>query len=78
MGFILPKKRDRPLLEEWKGNGGVVALKPSGDKYALIVGIASDEQAINQLMTQYKNDGVSVLKRTGILRIKRCLKMIKK
>ena len=45
---------------------GIGALRPSGDKYAIVVGIASDEQAINQLMTQYKNDGVSVLKRTGI------------
>ena len=37
---------------------GIGALRPSGDKYAIVVGIASDEQSINQLMTKYKNDGV--------------------
>ena len=56
-GFILLKKRTG-ALEEWKGNGGIGALRPSGDKYAIVVGIASDEQSINQLMTKYKNDGV--------------------
>lgn len=49
-------------------------MKPSGDKYALIVGIASDEQAINQLMTQYKNGGVSVLKKNWDITDKALLK----
>lgn len=57
-----------------ESNGGVAALKPSGDKYALVVGIASDEQGINQLMTQYKNDNVSVLKKDWDITDKALLK----
>ena len=53
-GIYSSEEKGQAALEEWKGNGGVAALKPSGDKYALVVGIASDEQGINQLMTQYK------------------------
>ena len=53
-GMYSSEEKGQAALEEWKGNGGVAALKPSGDKYALVVGIASDEQGINQLMTQYK------------------------
>ena len=53
-GIYSSEEKGQSTLEEWKGNGGVAALKPSGDKYALVVGIASDEQGINQLMTQYK------------------------
>ncbi|EJQ85374.1 hypothetical protein [Bacillus toyonensis] len=73
-GLYSSKETGQAALEEWKGNGGVAALKPSGDKYALIVGIASDEQAINQLMTQYKNDGVSVLKKNWDITDKALLK----
>ncbi|OQR53664.1 stage II sporulation protein B [Bacillus sp. CDB3] len=62
-GIYSSEEKGQAALEEWKGNGGVAALKPSGDKYALVVGIASDEQAVNQLITQYKNEGVSVLKK---------------
>ena len=65
-GLYSSEEKGQAALEEWKGNGGIGALRPSGDKYAIVVGIASDEQSINQLMTKYKNDGVSVLKRTGI------------
>lgn len=73
-GLYSSKETGQAALEEWKGNGGVAALKPSGDKYALIVGIASDEQAINQLMTQYKNGGVSVLKKNWDITDKALLK----
>ena len=65
-GLYSSEEKGQATLEEWKGNGGIGALRPSGDKYAIVVGIASDEQSINQLMTKYKNDGVSVLKRAGI------------
>lgn len=77
-GIYSSEEKGQAALEEWKGNGGVAALKPSGDKYALVVGITSDEQAVNQLIDQYKQDGVSVLKKIGILQIKHCSKMIKK
>ena len=46
-GIYSSEEKGQAALEEWKGNGGVAALKPSGDKYALVVGIASDEQGIN-------------------------------
>lgn len=49
-------------------------MRPSGDKYAIVVGIASDEQSINQLMTKYKNDGVSVLKKNWDITDKALLK----
>lgn len=62
-GLYSSEEKGQAALEEWKANGGIAALKPSGDKYALVVGIASDEQGINQLMNQYKNEGVSVLKK---------------
>ncbi|PGM98334.1 stage II sporulation protein B [Bacillus cereus] len=62
-GLYSSEEKGHAAIEEWKSNGGVAALKPSGDKYALVVGITSDEQAVNQLIDQYKQDGVSVLKK---------------
>ncbi|EJS72602.1 stage II sporulation protein B [Bacillus cereus] len=73
-GIYSSEEKGQAALEEWKGNGGIAALKPSGDKYALVVGIASDEQAVNQLMTQYKNNGVSVLKKNWDITDKALLK----
>ncbi|HFO1049579.1 MULTISPECIES: stage II sporulation protein B [Bacillus cereus group] len=73
-GIYSSEEKGQAALEEWKGNGGVAALKPSGDKYALVVGIASDEQGINQLMTQYKKDNVSVLKKDWNITDKALLK----
>ncbi|KAB2457606.1 stage II sporulation protein B [Bacillus sp. CH126_4D] len=73
-GVYSSEEKGQAALEEWKGNGGVAALKPSGDKYALVVGIAGDEQGINQLMTQYKNDNVSVLKKNWDITDKALLK----
>lgn len=73
-GIYSSEEKGQAALEEWKGNGGVAALKLSGDKYALVVGIASDEQGINQLMTQYKNDNVSVLKKNWDITDKALLK----
>ncbi|PIE95279.1 stage II sporulation protein B [Bacillus fungorum] len=73
-GIYSSEEKGQAALEEWKGNGGVAALKPSGDKYALVVGIASDEQGINQLMTQYKSDNVSVLKKNWDITDKALLK----
>lgn len=77
-GLYSSEEKGQVAIEEWKSNGGVATLKPSGDKYALVVAITSDEQAVNQLIDQYKQDGVSVLKKIGILQIKHCSKMIKK
>ncbi|MGW6193477.1 stage II sporulation protein B [Bacillus cereus] len=73
-GIYSSEEKGQDALEEWKGNGGVAALKPSGDKYALVVGITSDEQAVNQLIDQYKQDGVSVLKKNWDITDKALLK----
>ena len=73
-GLYSSEEKGQATLEEWKGNGGIGALRPSGDKYAIVVGIASDEQSINQLMTKYKNDGVSVLKKSWDITDKALLK----
>ncbi|MBM6645855.1 stage II sporulation protein B [Bacillus sp. RIT 809] len=62
-GIYSSEEKGQAAIEEWKSNGGVATLKPSGDKYALVVGITSDEQGVNQLIDQYKQDGVSVLKK---------------
>ena len=42
---------------------GAAAIKPTDDKYSLVVGIASDEESLDKLIGQYKKDGVSVLKK---------------
>ncbi|RWS43457.1 stage II sporulation protein B [Bacillus mycoides] len=73
-GIYSSEEKGQAALEEWKGNGGIAALKPSGDKYALVVGITSDEQAVNQLIDQYKQDGVSVLKKNWDITDKALLK----
>lgn len=62
-GIYSSEEKGQAAIEEWKSNGGVATLKPSGDKYALVVGITSDEQGVNQLIDQYKQDGMSVLKK---------------
>ncbi|CAH2461601.1 MULTISPECIES: hypothetical protein [Bacillus] len=62
-GLYSSEEKGQAAIKEWKSNGGVATLKPSGDKYALVVGITSDEQGVNQLIDQYKQDGVSVLKK---------------
>ncbi|HHT7236062.1 MULTISPECIES: stage II sporulation protein B [Bacillus] len=73
-GLYSSEEKGQAAIEEWKSNGGVAALKPSGDKYALVVGITSDEQAVNQLIDQYKQDGVSVLKKNWDITDKALLK----
>ncbi|MED1113709.1 stage II sporulation protein B [Bacillus paramycoides] len=73
-GLYSSEEKGQAALEEWKSNGGIAALKPSGDKYALVVGVASDEQVVNQLIDQYKQDGVSVLKKNWDITDKALLK----
>ncbi|MCW9131638.1 stage II sporulation protein B [Bacillus paramycoides] len=73
-GLYSSEEKGQAALEEWKSNGGIAALKPSGDKYALVVGVASDEQVVNQLVDQYKQDGVSVLKKNWDITDKALLK----
>ncbi|MBE7120846.1 stage II sporulation protein B [Bacillus cereus] len=73
-GLYSSEEKGQAAIEEWKSNGGVATLKPSGDKYALVVAITSDEQAVNQLIDQYKQDGVSVLKKNWDITDKALLK----
>ena len=73
-GLYSSEEKGQAAIEEWKSNGGVATLKPSGDKYALVVAITSDEQAVNQLIDEYKQDGVSVLKKNWDITDKALLK----
>ncbi|KEK26380.1 hypothetical protein [Bacillus gaemokensis] len=73
-GLYSSEEKGQAAIQEWKDNGGVAALKPNGDKYSLVVGIASDGQSIDKLMEQYKKDGVSVLKKNWEITDKALLK----
>ncbi|MEN1935001.1 stage II sporulation protein B [Paenibacillus sp. 102] len=62
-GLYSSEEKGQAAIQEWKDNGGVAAVKQNGEKYSLVVGISSNEQSIDQLVGQYKKDGVSVLKK---------------
>ena len=62
-GLYSSEEKGQAATQEWKDNGGIAAIKPTDDKYSLVVGIASDEQSLDKLIGQYKKDGVSVLKK---------------
>ncbi|MDM5156648.1 stage II sporulation protein B [Bacillus sp. DX1.1] len=62
-GLYSTQEKGQASLEEWKENGNAAAMKPTDDKYSLVVGIASDEASVDKLMAQYKKDGISVVKK---------------
>ncbi|HEK9103400.1 stage II sporulation protein B [Bacillus pfraonensis] len=62
-GLYSSEEKGQAAIQEWKDNGSVAAIKPNNDKYSLVVGISSNEQSVDQLVGQYKKDGVSVLKK---------------
>ena len=62
-GLYSSEEKGQAATQEWKDNGSIAAIKPTDDKYSLVVGIASDEQSLDKLIGQYKKDGVSVLKK---------------
>lgn len=73
-GLYSSEEKGQAAIQEWKENGGTAALKPNGDKYSLVVAIASDEQSVDKLMEQYKKEGVSVLKKSWEITDKALLK----
>ncbi|WP_459499266.1 stage II sporulation protein B [Bacillus sp. C1] len=62
-GLYSSEETGRAAIQEWKDKGIVAAIKPNNDKYSLVVGISNNEQSVDQLVGQYKKDGVSVLKK---------------
>ncbi|EOW9529851.1 stage II sporulation protein B [Bacillus cytotoxicus] len=73
-GLYSSEEKGQAAVQEWKENGRIAALKPNGDKYALVVGITSDEKSAGQLMEQYRNDGIPVLKKNWEITDKALLK----
>ncbi|MEH7456723.1 stage II sporulation protein B [Bacillus sp. JJ1127] len=73
-GLYSSEEKGQAAIQEWKENGGAAALKSNGDKYSLVVAIASDEQSVDKLMEQYKKDGISVLKKSWEITDKALLK----
>ncbi|EOV9527786.1 stage II sporulation protein B [Bacillus cytotoxicus] len=73
-GLYSSEEKGQAAVKEWKENGRIAALKPNGDKYALVAGIMSDEKAAGKLMEQYKNDGIPVLKKNWEITDKALLK----
>ena len=43
-GMYSSEEKGQAALEEWKGNGGVAALKPSGDKCMLLALLAMNKE----------------------------------
>lgn len=62
-GAFSVKEKGEAALAEYKEKGLGGALKPAGDKYLLVMGVAHDEQTVDELMAQYKAKGIPVLKK---------------
>lgn len=62
-GVFSSKEKGQASLKELQENGVPGAVMQSGDKYLLVLGIAHDEQSVMQLITQYKQKDISVVKK---------------
>ncbi|MEH6891652.1 stage II sporulation protein B [Bacillus sp. JJ864] len=62
-GVFSSKEKGQASLKELQENGVTGAIMQSGDKYLLVLGMAHDEQSIMQLITQYKQKDISVVKK---------------
>lgn len=62
-GVYSTKEKGQAAIQEWKDKGSAAAIKPQGDKYSLVIGLASDEQSVNQLIGHYKQEGIPVVKK---------------
>lgn len=62
-GAFSTKEKGEAALAEWREKGFSGALKPSDDKYLLVMGMTHDESAIDELIIQHKEKGMSVLKK---------------
>ena len=62
-GVFSSKEKGQASLKELQENGVSGAIMQSGDKYLLVLGMAHDEQSVMQMITQYKQKDISVLKK---------------
>ncbi|HDX9579173.1 TPA: stage II sporulation protein B [Bacillus pseudomycoides] len=62
-GVFSSKEKGQASLQELQENGVPGAVMQSGDKYLLVLGMAHDEQSVMQLITQYKQKDISVVKK---------------
>ncbi|WP_020059971.1 hypothetical protein [Bacillus sp. 123MFChir2] len=62
-GVFSSKEKGQASLKELQENGVPGAVMQSGDKYLLVLGMAHDEQSVMQLITQYKQKDMSVVKK---------------
>lgn len=62
-GVFSSKEKGQASLKELQENGVPGAVMQSGDKHLLVLGMAHDEQTVMQLITQYKQKDISVVKK---------------
>ncbi|MEI4829464.1 stage II sporulation protein B [Bacillus sp. FJAT-53711] len=62
-GVFSTKEKGQASLQELQEKGVSGAIMQSGDKYLLVLGIANDEQSVMQMMEQYKQKDISVMKK---------------
>lgn len=62
-GVFSSKEKGQASLKELQENGVPGAVMQSGDKYLLVLGMAHDEQSVTQMITQYKQKDISVVKK---------------
>ncbi|ENQ3105420.1 stage II sporulation protein B [Bacillus sp. 491mf] len=62
-GVFSSKEKGQASLKELQENGVPGAVMQSGDKHLLVLGMAHDEQSVMQLITQYKQKDISVVKK---------------
>ncbi|MGG0184493.1 stage II sporulation protein B [Bacillus rhizoplanae] len=62
-GVFSTKEKGQASLKELQEKGIPGAVMQSGDKYLLVLGMAHDEQSVMQMMEQYKQKDISVMKK---------------
>lgn len=62
-GVFSTKEKGQASLKELQEQGVPGAIMQSGDKYLLILGMANDEQSVIQMIEQYKQKDISVMKK---------------
>ncbi|MGF9963349.1 stage II sporulation protein B [Bacillus rhizoplanae] len=62
-GVFSTKEKGQASLKELQEQGVPGAIMQSGDKYLLILGMANDEQSAIQMIEQYKQKDISVMKK---------------
>ncbi|MGG2064222.1 stage II sporulation protein B [Bacillus sp. S14(2024)] len=62
-GVFSTKEKGQASLQGLQEQGVPGAVMQSGDKYLLVLGMANDEQSVMQMMEQYKQKDISVMKK---------------